>query len=195
MTLAITLLGVVGYSQVTDTNSTTVTGFGQQVADLILGPGLTNLEFAGGVTRNVNNNNWGEFGVLTRNIPLGGGIATGIGVGIDHYNKEFYALSGQLSLKADIRPLASLGTNNSFYSFLSKQVLTPFGYVGIGTPFGSSSQSTSSPETVEATGLSYSVANLSWAQFKLFGMYGTRQGIGDASGPFYGGGLAAVFKF
>lgn len=192
MVLAVTLLCVTGYSQ---TNTQTISGLGQQVADTLFGPGMTNLEFAGGATKNVNNNKWGEFAVLTRNIPIGGGMAVGIGAGVDHYDNKFYSLSGQLSLKSDITPFASLGTNNSFYSFLSKQVVTPFGFVGIGTPFGGNAQSTSSPETVEAAGLSYSVVSAKWIQLKVLGMYGTRQGIGDASGAFYGGGLAAIFKF
>jgi hypothetical protein len=169
----------------------TVDSLGSQISDVLFGPGMTNLSLTGGGTYSTGTRQWGEFALLTRNVPLGGGVGVGISAGIDHYNHAFYAVSGQVSLSATLMPFASLFTNTTgVLGYVHNLRVTPLGFLGVGTPFGGGSQSTSSPETIQGTGATVDLVNLGQGfHLSALGLYGTRQGIGTASGTFYGAGL------
>lgn len=186
ITILAVAFAVTGYSQ---TNAT-IDSFGHQVADILFGPGLTNLSLTGGATYSTGNKEWGEFALLTRNVPLGGGVGLGISAGVDHYAHAFYAVSGQVSLQVALTPFSSLITNTTGpLGVLHNMTATPIGFLGVGTPFGGGSQSSSSPETIQGTGGFLSIPLGKGFYLNPLGLYGTRQGIGSASGAFVGGGL------
>lgn len=155
--------------------------------DTVVNPGLTNLSVAMVGTYTPKLEEWGASVVVMRNIPLGGGISTGVGLGVDYYAQNFYAVNGQLALQATTRPFAQLG------GFFTNVIFTPFTFGGIGTPIGS--EASGSLETILAVGGTIHVMKLLGGSLDVMGMYGTREGIGEASGAFYGGGLVNTWKF
>lgn len=190
--LAATALTIAGYSQ--PTNYTTVPEFLGNSYNFLIGEGMTNLTVTTYGTYTPSIKEWGAGLMLTRNIPIGGGLAAGVGMGVDYYARNFYAISGDVSLQARIRPLVgwSGGNTNSFWS---KIELTPFTFVGVGTPFGGGAENTSNIETIEAAGAALYLAKVAGGRLSVSGIYGTRQGLGDASGNFYGGGLNLHWDF
>src|ERR1022692_4814946 len=129
-------LALPAFGQV-NTNSTPVTTdmptFLGDVWNVAMGQGMTNLSVTTYGTYTPSVKQWGGGLVLTRNLPLGRGVSTGVGIGMDYYASNFYALNGQVGLQADIRPLSSFG------GFATNIVVTPFSFIGLGTPFGSGS--------------------------------------------------------
>ena len=131
---------------------------------------------------------------MSYNLPLGERVGAGLGMGIDHFGKSTYSISGQISLKADIQALRFLGTNNAVTRALSEQVFTPGAFVGMGTPFGSG-QSTQL-ETIEAAFLGWHPRFLVLGAIpNITAIFGTRQNAGDASGQFYGGAGGLTWRF
>lgn len=173
-----------GYSQVTN-GTTTVPEFMGSVWNTLIGQGLTNLDVAIAGTYTPSTKYWGEEVVLTRNIPIGNGVAAGISVGYDHFGRTSYALEGGVMISAALRPFATFG------GWATNVVTTPFGFTYLGTPFAGQA---SALETV--AGLGYSVHLFRWAgaDWGILGLYGTRQGI-QGGGTFYGGGVSALWRF
>jgi len=169
--------------------TTTAPGFLTDVWGVIAGEGMTNLSASVYGTYTPALKEWGGGFALDRNIPLGGGVSTSVGIGLDYYDDQFYSVAGQLSLQAAIRPLAGFG------GWATNIVVTPFGRVGLGTPFGDGSINSGSLETIEAVGANIHLVKLFGGHLGAFGMYGTRTGLGDASGTFYGGGINWCKRF
>lgn len=185
---AILVIGLcsVGYSQTN--NTTTVPIFLGDVYETLIGQGLTNLSATVYGTYTPSLKKWGEGFVLMRNIPIGSGIATGIGIGLDHYDHEWYGVNAQVTLSASLRPFEGFGATNV--------VVTPFSFIGLGTPFGEESRGTAGNlETIASVGASVRLFKLAGGYMELLGTYGTRTGLGDASGTFYGGGLTWFRSF
>lgn len=183
--MAVGLFALSGYSQ---TNTTTVPLFFGEVWNTLIGQGLTNFSATVYGTYTPSLKKWGEGMVIMRNIPIGGGVATGIGVGLDNYDREWYAVSAQVTLSASLRPFDNLGASNV--------VVTPFSYIGLGTPFGDDSHGTSGNlETIASIGAAIRLFKLAGGHLELIGTYGTRTGIGPATGTFYGGGLTWFKSF
>lgn len=183
--LAIGLCSV-GYSQTN--NTTTVPIFLEDVWNTMIGQGLTNISATIYGTFTPSIKEWGEGLIIMRNIPIGGGIATGVGIGLDHYSDDFYAVSAQVTLSASLRPLQGFGATNV--------VVTPFTFVGLGTPFGNNTDGTSGNlETIASVGAAVRMFKLAGGYMELMGTYGTRTGIGPATGTFYGGGLTWFRSF
>lgn len=172
-----------------DIRTTDTAGFLGDVWDILVGPGGTNLSGTVYGTYTPSIKKWGEGVILMRNIPLGQGIGTGIGIGVDRYADSIYAVAGELTLNYAIRPLAGFG------GWATNIVTTPFGYFGVGTPFGGSASTGGSLETISAAGLSLHLAKVLGMSLEAQGMYGTRTGLGDLSGPFWGGGLTLIRRF
>lgn len=191
LTIALAVSCLTGYSQAPEasTNSTTVPEFLGTAWNFAIGQGITNLGVTTYGTYTPALEKWGGGLVITRNIPIGDALATGIGIGLDYYDHQFYALSGQVSLQANLRPFANWGT------FGEKIVITPFTYIGLGTPFGDNANNTGNLETIAAGGMALHVAKVLGGSLSINGIYGTREGLGDASGSFYGGGLTLFWKF
>ena len=192
--LALSLVGLLALPAAAQTNtapkSTTVPIFLGQVYDTMIGQGMTNLDVALVETYTPSLKKWGSGLVVARNLPIGGGVSTGIGLGVDYYDKNFYALSGQISLKADLTPFSNWG------SFGTNIIISPLTYVGIGTPFGGGTRDTGGGlETVLAAGGCLHLAHVLGGDLGLLALYGDRQGLGKASGQFYGGGLNMLWKF
>ena len=190
-----------GFSQTTttDTNAppapttgtTTVPNLLGSVWDTIVGQGLTNLNTTIYGTYTPKIKEWGEGIVITRNIPFGqSGIGAGLGVGVDHYANEWYGLTAQVGLNAATRPLANWGGN------WTNVVMTPFTFIGLGTPFGGQTDGTAGNlETIAAIGYGIHLTHFLGLDLDLIGVYGTRSGLGAAGGLFYGGGLNLTKKF
>lgn len=201
--LAVGVLTLTGYSQTnlppvppTGTLDTNIVGtigvseFLSQSWNTMVGQGLTNLSVTLYVTDTVKLNKWGYGVVLLRNLNLGGGFGAGIGVGVDQYDNQWFGLNAQASVKADTTPLAGWGT------WGKKVVVTPFGGIALGTPFGSSSSGTSGNlETIAFTGASIHLFKALGGEFAVDGIYGTRTGLAGATGTFYGGGLTWIYSF
>lgn len=194
--LSVLALALLAFSASAQTNTvaatnatTTVPEFFTQAWDTMMGQGLTNLSVTTYGTYTPSVKEWGGGVVVSRNIPLGHGIGTGIGVGLDYYERNFYAVNGQVSLEADLTPFSGFG------SWGSNIVVTPFTFVGLGTPFGSASTANGNLEALAATGAALHVAKIIGADFSVLGIYGSRTGIDAASGVFYGGGLDLTWKF
>lgn len=184
--LAAGALALSGYSQ--STNTTTVPQFLTDTWAVLFGQGLTNLSATIYGTYTPALKEWGEGFVLMRNIPLGRGVATGVGIGLDHYADEWYAVSAQVTLNASLRPFEGFGWTNL--------VVTPFTFVGLGTPFGSQTEGTSGNlETIASIGAAVKLAKLGPGYLEAVGTWGTRTGIGAATGTFYGGGLTYFIGF
>lgn len=193
--LAATAIAFAGYSQ-QDTNVqsyTTIPNFLGDSWNFLVGEGLTNLTITGVGTYTPALKKWGGGVVLTRNIPIGEGVATGIGLGVDYYDRNFYALNGQVSLQARIRPFATWGSSES--NFWRQVEFTPHTFIALGTPFGGGGQETGNIETIEAGGAALKLLTFKGGRLSLEGLYGTRQGLGEASGTFYGGGLNLRFDW
>lgn len=188
--LAATVLTVAGYSQ--ETNFTTIPNFLADTWNFMVGEAQTNLTVTAVGTYTPSLKKWGGGLVLTRNLPLGAGMATGVGIGIDYYDRNFYALNGQVSLSATIRPFGTWGATNSFWREIE---LVPHTFIAVGTPFGGSANDTGNLETIEAGGMALHLATVLGGKLSLEGVYGTRQGLAEASGTFYGGGLNLHWKF
>jgi hypothetical protein len=109
-------------------------------------------------------------------------------MGVDWYDANFYAVSGQVALQADLTPFSSWG------SWGKKIVVTPVGFVGIGTPFGSTSVN-GNLETIAAAGANVHLAKVFGGNLGVGGVYGTRSGLDAASGVFYGGFLNLTWRF
>lgn len=136
----------------------------------------------------------GEFAILSYNLPLGDRVGAGLGLGLDHFGKQTYSVSGQVSLKVDVYAFGFLGTNNAVTRALSSQLFTPGVFAGMGTPFGGG-QSTQL-ETIEATFVSWHPKiKLLGAIPNITGIFGTRQNAGDASGQFFGGAAGLTWMF
>lgn len=173
----------------TDNGYTSVPGLLTTTWDTLVGQGMTNLAVAAVATYTPSLKEWGGGVVIMRNLPLGGGISTGIGLGLDYYARNFYAVSGQLSLQADVKPFAAWG------GFFTNVVMTPFTFVGLGTPMGGDATTPGRLETIVSAGATFHIMKLWGGDLGVTGMYGTREGLGEASGAFYGGGLVQVWKF
>jgi hypothetical protein len=170
--------------------STDVPTFLGTVYDTVIGQGLTNLAVTGYGTYTPALKKWGGGMVLTRNIPLGHGIGTGIGVGLDYYDRQFYAVNAQVGLQATLTPFSNWGE-------FGKQIyVTPLTYIGLGTPFGEGSGSAKGDlETIAAVGANLHLAKVLGGSLGIIGVYGTRTGLGAASGTFYGAALDLIWKF
>lgn len=156
----------------------------------MIGQGLTNLSATiyGDYTPSLKK--WGYGLVVMRNLNIGGGFGVGLGAGIDEYDSQFYGLTAQATLNAATTPFAGWGT------WGKSIVVTPFGGLALGTPFGSSTSGTSGNlETIEFVGANVHLFKALGAEWGVTGIYGTRTGLGTASGTFYGGGLSAIWKF
>lgn len=175
--------------QIETNTTTTVPQFLGDTYQFLVGQGITNLTVTTYGTYTPAIQKWGGGLVLTRNIPLGGGLFTGVGMGIDYYDKHFYAINGQVSLQARLKPFSSWGT------FGDKIILTPFTYIGVGTPFGQQADQANNLEAIAAGGAALHLAKVLGGDFSVSGIYGTRSGLGDASGTFYGAGLNLGWKF
>lgn len=188
--LALLAAGLFGFAvNAQDTNTTTVPQFLGNTYQFLIGEGITNLTVTTYGTYTPSIKSWGGGLVLTRNLPLGEGVFTGVGMGIDYYHQDFYALNGQVSLEARLKPFSNWG------SFGDKIVMTPFTFVGIGTPFGEESNQAKNMEAVAAAGVALHLAKVLKGDLSVSGIYGTRTGLGDASGSFYGAGLNLGWKF
>lgn len=177
---------VTGYAQTNTT--TTVPQFLADTYQFLVGEGLTNLSVTAYGTYTPSLKEWGEGLVLMRLAPLGSGIYTGIGIGLDHYMKQWYAVSAQVTLGASLRPLEAVGVTNF--------IMTPFSFVGIGTPFGEDANGTSGNlETIASVGAAFRIAKLGPGYLELLGTWGTRTGVGNATGTFYGGGVNYTIRF
>ena len=186
--LALALACISCYSQ-TNNETTTVPIFLSEAYDTIIGQGLTNLTVAGYGTYTPSVHKWGYGGTLIRNLPIGGGVSTGIGVGLDEYNESLYGVTAQVSLKASVRPFSGWG------GWWTNVVTTPLTYIGLGTPFGSFSTTSGDLETIAAVGDALWLGRVFGADINLVGLYGTRSGLGAAGGIFYGGGVAWTWRF
>lgn len=173
------------------TNLTTVTvpEFITTIWNTTLGEGMTNLTVATSGTYTPSLHAWGWEFALIRNIPLGGGFGAGIGAGIDYYQRNFYALNLQLSLQADMRPISGFG------GWATNVVVTPISLVGVGTPFGGQTGDANNVETFIAGGAVVHLLALGPGELGVGGMYGTRTGLGAASGTFYGAILSWTASF
>ena len=174
------------------TNTISLRQFAGDIYNFTLGDGLTNLHVAFIETYTPSLKKWGSAVVVGRNLAIGDtGLSAGLSVGVDAYDKNFYALNGQISLQADITPLSTLG------SWGTNIVLSPVAYMGSGTPFGGQSSGASAVEFVTAGGFGLHIVTIPGikADFKLVGLYGNRQGLGAASGVFWGGGGDFSWKF
>ena len=192
--LAVSLLALPAFSQTNtppamSTNDvTTVPQFFSDIWNLTFAPGLTNLSVAVLGTYTPSVKEWGGEVAVIRNIPIGGAVGAGLGMGLDYYGGDLYGLNIQTSVKATMTPLSSFGT-------WGKSILvTPFGAVALGTPF-SGSNDNGDLETIAMTGAAVRLAKVFGADFELLGVYGTRAGVGDISGVFYGGGLDLTWRF
>ena len=175
---------------VTNLTTISVPTFFSEAWNTMLGQGLTNLSVTTYGTYTPSIKTWGAGLVLTRNIPLGGGINTGIGIGVDWYDQQWYAVNAQVGLSADMAPLSAFG------GFTTNLIVSPFTFIGIGTPFGNQTQGTAGNlETIVAGGAILHVAQVLGGEFGIGGAYGTRSGLGAASGVFYGGLLDLTWKF
>lgn len=175
-----------GYSQTNTT--TTVPQFLADTYQFLIGEGLTNLSVTAYATYTPSLKEWGEGLAIMRLAPLGSGIYTGIGIGLDHYMKQWYAVTAQATLGASLRPLQAFGATNF--------IMTPFTFVGIGTPFGEDSEGTSGNlETIASIGAAFRLAKLGPGYLEFMGTYGTRTGVGGATGTFYGGGVNYTIRF
>ncbi len=179
----------------TTTTNTVVTGSTITVPQLLstfwnfaVGQGLTNLSVAYVETYTPSIKSWGETINVIRNVNLGGGINGGMGAGFDCYKGNFYAMNAQATISATMTPFSSFG------GFMAKARVTPLTYVGLGTPI-SGSVANGNLETIAATGAAIYIANVIGADLNILGVYGSRTGLGDASGVFYGGGLSLTWLF
>lgn len=176
-----------------DTNIVGTIGAGEflgTVWDTLVGQGLTNLSATVYGTYTPSLKDWGYGVVLFRNLNLGGGFGAGIGVGVDQYQSQWYGLTAQATVKADTAPFSGWGT------WGKNVIITPFAGLALGTPFGSSTSGTAGNlETIAFTGASVHLFKALGGAVALDGIYGTRTGLGGASGIFYGGGLSWVFMF
>lgn len=176
---------VTGYSQ---TNTTTVPQFMTDVWQTLVGEGLTNLSATIYGTYTPSIKEWGEGMVLMRNIPLGKGVSTGIGIGLDHYADQWFAVSAQVSINAAMKPFEGFGWTNL--------VVSPFSFIGLGTPFGDKAEDTTGNlETIAAIGTAVRIVKVGPGYFEAVGVWGTRTGLGAATGTFYGGGLNYTIMF
>ena len=169
--------------------SITVPQFFGTVWETVIGEGLTNLSVTTFGTYTPKNKQWGFGEMITRNIPIGGGFGTGIGVGVDYYGGDLYAVNANVGLNAEMRPLSTFG------GFASNIVMVPFTFIGLGTPISGVGGGNGDVETIAAAGAMVRIAKILGAQFEIGGVYGTRSGIGDASGVFYGGLLDLTWRF
>ena len=176
-----------------DTNIVGTIGVGEFLGtawNTMVGQGLTNLSFTAYGTYTPSLKEWGYGMVAFRNLNLGGGFGAGLGVGVDQYRSQWYGLTAQGTVNAKTTPLAGWGT------WGKNVVVTPFAGLALGTPFGSSTSGTSGNlETIAFAGAGVHLAKLLGGDISLDGIYGTRTGIGGASGTFYGGGLTWLFRF
>lgn len=155
----------------------------------LMGQGLTNLSVTVYGTYTPSISAWGSGVVVTRNLPLGEtGLGTGIGVGLDWYDSDLYAVNGQVSLNANMLPFKTWG------KWGANVVMTPFTYIGLGTPI-SGTKHNGDLETIVAVGSMFRVAKLLGAYAEVGGVYGTRTGLGNASGTFYGPLFDLTWKF
>lgn len=186
--IGLSLIGVSVTSPAQTNTTTTIPIFLGDVWNTLVGQGLTNLSATIYGTYTPSLKQWGEGFVLMRNIPIGGGVGTGIGVGLDHYDNEFYAVSAQVTLNVSLRPFEAFGATNV--------VVTPFSFIGLGTPFGENDHGTSGNlETIASVGAAVRLFKLAGGYMELMGTYGTRTGLGPATGTFYGGGLTWFRSF
>ena len=96
----------------------------------------------------------------------------------------------KLKANAATRPLANWGGN------WTNVVMTPFTFIGLGTPFGGQTDGTAGNlETIAAIGDGIHLTHFLGLDLDLIGVYGTRSGLGAAGGLFYGGGLNLTKKF
>lgn len=176
------------------TNTTTDNPINDLLGTNVFPSSLTNINLTLGGDYIKSTKQVGEFAMLSYNLPLGDRVGAGLGAGIDHFGKNTYSLSGQVSLKADVYAFGFLGTNNAVTRALSSQLFTPGAYVGMGTPFGGGQNT--QLETIEAAFVSWhpNVAVLGGI-LNITGLYGTRQNAGDASGQFFGGAAGLTWKF
>ena len=163
--------------------------FLHNVWDVIAGPGLTNLAISLKATYTPSLKSWGGDFFVDRNIPLGSGVYTGIGIGLSYFNRQFYAVEGGPTLGAAFRPFASWG------GWGTNIVITPYGRVFLGTPFGSDAANAGSLMTVEEAGMMVHVAKFLGGDIEAFGCYGNRQGVDAASGSYYAGGGQWIKRF
>ncbi len=176
-------------AQTTPTNTMSVPKLLGNIWDTVVGGGLTNLTVAGYGTYTSSLHKWGGGMVLTRNLPIGGGVSTGLGGGFDEYDSNWYGVTAQVGLNASTRPLAGWG------GFATNIIMTPFTYIGLGTPFGSSSTTSGQLETIAAVGDMVYLGKFLSAEWNIGGSYGTRTGLGAASGTFYGALFSATWRF
>lgn len=169
--------------------SITVPQFFSEVWETVIGAGLTNLSVTTFGTYTPKNHKWGVGEMVTRNIPIGGGFGTGVGVGVDYYGGNLYAVNANVGLNAEMRPFSTFG------GFASNIVMVPFTFIGLGTPISGASNSNGDIETIAAAGAMFRIAKILGGNFELGGVYGTRSGIGDASGVFYGGLVDLTWRF
>ena len=187
--VSIVTLALAFGAQAQTTNTITVPQFFDSVWNTLIGDGLTNLSVTTFGTYTPKNKQWGVGEMVTRNIPIGGGFGTGIGVGVDYYGGNLYAVNANVGLNAAMRPLSTFG------GFFSNIVVVPFTFIGLGTPISGASTDNGNIETIAAAGAMVRIAKIIGADFELGGVYGTRSGIGDASGIFYGGLLDLTWRF
>ncbi len=173
---------------VSTNDTTTVPEFFSDLWNLTFAPGLTNLSIAVLGTYTPSVKEWGGEVAVIRDIPLGGGIGAGIGMGLDYYGGDLYGLNVQTSIKATITPFSTFG------NWGKSVLITPFGAVALGTPF-SGSNANGDLETIAMTGAAIHLAKVFGGDFGVLGVYGTRAGIGDIGGVFYGGGLDLTWRF
>lgn len=176
-----------------DTNIVGTIGAGEflgTVWDTLVGQGLTNLSVTAYGTYTPSLKDWGYGVVLFRNLNLGGGFGAGVGVGVDQYQSQWYGLTAQATLKADTAPFSGWGT------WGKNIIVTPFAGLALGTPFGSNTGGTAGNlETIAFTGAGVRLFKALGGEVALDGIYGTRTGLGGASGIFYGGGVTWLFRF
>lgn len=185
--LAAFAIAFAGYSQTTNgpvnDQVTTPPQFLTDVWNVLFGQGLTNLTTAAYGTYTPSIKTWGAGFQVMRNIPMGHGVGTGLGIGVDYYDKNLYAVAADVGLNATMKPFGG-----NFY-------MTPFTFIGLGTAFGGSSNADGNLETIAAIGVAFRVVHVLSADFDILGIYGTREGLGDASGVFYGTGASLTWKF
>jgi hypothetical protein len=178
-----------GLSQ-SDTNGTTsVQQFVNNVWNFAVGQGETNLSIWVGGNYSMSAKKWGADLMLFRNVPIGKGIGIAPGLGVEYFNNDAYAMNGSATLNASVSPFTSFtGTStNAVAKFLNDITAHPYGRVAIGTPISGLSTPTTNPETIQAGGVMVDIYHVLGGEFSLSGEYGTRQGVGQFSGPFFGG--------
>ncbi len=180
----------------TNSVTTTVPQFLTLTYNTLIGSGLTNLDLSGGMSYSPKSKQWGEFMTLHRNLEIGGGSFVAPGVGIEHYGNAWYALQLQTTLGVNTTPLS--GWTNVLGSKIGGLVFTPFSTMGMETPFGGGTSS-STPGAFVAAGGAVHLATVPWikADFGIGGTIGTRVGLSDEklNGKFYTGFVNLLWKF